>query len=456
YDNDRHAGIFKTTAHNRQVEGVYHFGKDHEEAPCMCQQNMDEVKVGRASLAKYEEISTMLHSEKEDEQVKENPSYDIENYISVFRSLPISFPYLCHHGQLVEKNEPMSSFMFYSIMGGHHGQHSAHNTDLVLGVLWLHSLGKFTQDYQIIELRLKLDGQEVMLPSMTHEIPQVDRAKRRGRTSERRQDIWATHNEALRGSAPIKVEVKFINFVFEIEWDGCYLVIPNVIMQLGFGGMIGSNKRLDWWLLKHVAINVCTIVIDIPNLPNILFSATQKRTAMRRDSFRSLRAFSFKNDSFVGPTTLNPQCSSTLVDMDGTKNKDATLRHGLVCQDVDYLLISWFMIEITSVWKDFHTAEYTKEEVVTVVFEVEDEGRFNEGRGSGCLSLFGQKILQLTDTGSRLWEYYNMFLHLGMMAFGHESLQLFEGKQFREGRTMIELMDVAKWNELTLWDVEQN
>ncbi|KAH9295825.1 hypothetical protein KI387_039413 [Taxus chinensis] len=199
YDNDQLAGIFKTTAHKRQVEGVHDFGKDHEEAPCTCQQNMDEVKVGRASLVEYEEISTMLHSAKEDEQVEDNPRYDIENYISVFWSLPMSLPYLCHHGQLVEKNEPMSSLMLHSIMGGHHGQHSGHgdkvkntlsgdfyvncneDTDLVLGVPWLHSLGKFTQDYQIMELRLKLDGQEVVLPSMTHGIPQVATAKRRGR-----------------------------------------------------------------------------------------------------------------------------------------------------------------------------------------------------------------------------------------------------------------------------------
>ncbi|KAH9291326.1 hypothetical protein KI387_043484, partial [Taxus chinensis] len=125
-------------------------------------------------------------------------------------------------------------------------------TDLVLGVPWLHSLGKFTQDYQTMELKLKLDDQEVVLPSMTHGIPQVATAKRRGRTSGRRQDIWATHNETLGGSAPIKVEVKFMNFVFKIERDGCYLVVPSIITQLGFGGMIGSSRSLDLWDFKHV------------------------------------------------------------------------------------------------------------------------------------------------------------------------------------------------------------
>ncbi|KAH9297663.1 hypothetical protein KI387_029345, partial [Taxus chinensis] len=123
---------------------------------------------------------------------------------------------LCRHGQLVEKNEPVSSLMLHSVMSGHHGQHSGHgnkvkNTlrgdfyvncnedkDLVLGVPWLHSLGNFTQDHQIIESRLKLDGQEVVLPSMTHGIPQVATTKRRGRTFGRRQYIWATHNENMR------------------------------------------------------------------------------------------------------------------------------------------------------------------------------------------------------------------------------------------------------------------
>ncbi|KAH9293633.1 hypothetical protein KI387_041163 [Taxus chinensis] len=132
----------------------------------------------------------------------------------------------------------------------------------------------------------------------------------------------------------------------------------------------------------------------------------------------------------------NMECSSTLIDKDGTKNEDATLGHGLACQAADYLLISCFMTEITAVWKAFYTAEYAKE-VVIVVLEVEDEGDFNEERGNGCQSLFGQKLFHLTGTGSRLWECYNMFLHLGMMALGHESLQLLEGKQFQEGRTVM-------------------
>ncbi|KAH9291278.1 hypothetical protein KI387_043533, partial [Taxus chinensis] len=79
----------------------------------------------------------------------------------------------------------------------------------------------------------------------------------------------------------------------------------------------------------------------------------------------------------------NMECSSTLVDKDGTKNEDATLGHGLACQVADYLLISFFMTEITAVWKVFYTTEHAKEEVVTAIFEVEDEGDFNEERGSG-------------------------------------------------------------------------
>ncbi|KAH9311937.1 hypothetical protein KI387_026972, partial [Taxus chinensis] len=68
-------------------------------------------------------------------------------------------------------------------------------TNLVLGVPWLHSSGKFIQDYQTVELRFKLDDQEVVLLSMTNRIPQVATTTKSGGTSGRRQDIWETHNE---------------------------------------------------------------------------------------------------------------------------------------------------------------------------------------------------------------------------------------------------------------------
>ncbi|KAH9292183.1 hypothetical protein KI387_042630 [Taxus chinensis] len=624
-ENTQLAGIFKTAAHKRQVDGVHDFGKNHEEAPCMCQQNMDEVKVGRASLVEYEEISTKLHSAKEDEQVEDNPRYDSENHISVFWSPPMSLPYLCHHGQLVEKNEPMSSLMLHSIIGGHHGQHSGNgdkvkntlsgkgyidplsykkdevlngfhvtmasecfisciwlernfmrnhmefvvhsnslvkdemlqdgliipctkrfqqlkltlgkhmvsgdfyvncneDTDLVLGVPWLHSLGKFTQDYQTMELRFKLDGQEVVLPSMTNGIPQVATAKR-GRTSRRRQDIWATHNEvkptilfskqqscykdfeflidkqALGGSAPIEVEVEFMNFVFEIERDGCYLVVPSIVTQLDLerheemilGALVSFNVFVlcvGTRIKKKEQLNLLStraygeeygtaaededaimedgkfviakgFILHRNRVPPILGlgvkhkgfeeGTTQPRTAGRGqprppfgqprrplqqgnyrcltlDQFCMMLKFAFPSLSLseecnqeLGNEVLstpsekgsvfmaamsqtaiidavviisssphlisvafvfgNMECSSTLVDKDGMKNEDATLGHGLACQAADYSSISCSMTEITTIWKAFYIAEYAKEEVVTVVFEVEDEEDFNEERG---------------------------------------------------------------------------
>lgn len=37
------------------------------------------------------------------------------------------------------------------------------DTDVVLGVQWLHSLGEYTIDYQTMELKFKHDGKEVVL-----------------------------------------------------------------------------------------------------------------------------------------------------------------------------------------------------------------------------------------------------------------------------------------------------
>ncbi|KAH9330836.1 hypothetical protein KI387_002944, partial [Taxus chinensis] len=49
------AGIFKTTINKKQVDGVHDFDENHGDAPCMCQKNMDGVKVERAPLVEYEE-----------------------------------------------------------------------------------------------------------------------------------------------------------------------------------------------------------------------------------------------------------------------------------------------------------------------------------------------------------------------------------------------------------------
>ncbi|KAH9307389.1 hypothetical protein KI387_035300, partial [Taxus chinensis] len=59
---------------------------------------------------------------------------------------------------------------------------------------------------------------------------------------------------------------------------------------------------------------------------------------------------------------------------------------GITSQD-DYLSISCFMMETTSVCRDFGTTEYEKKVDVNVVFEVEDEEEFNEKRSSRGLSL---------------------------------------------------------------------
>ncbi|KAH9330062.1 hypothetical protein KI387_002170, partial [Taxus chinensis] len=52
HDDSQLAGLFITEAPSSQVEGFYGFGKNHNEAPCMCQQSMDEVKVGKLRTAK--------------------------------------------------------------------------------------------------------------------------------------------------------------------------------------------------------------------------------------------------------------------------------------------------------------------------------------------------------------------------------------------------------------------
>ncbi|KAH9313807.1 hypothetical protein KI387_022434 [Taxus chinensis] len=66
----------------------------------------------------------------------------------------------------------------------------------------------------------------------------------------------------------------------------------------------------------------------------------------------------------------NMECSSTLVDKDGTKNEDAALGHGLACHVVDYSSTSCSMTEIITVWKAFCTTEYAKRSAANAIFEV--------------------------------------------------------------------------------------
>lgn len=54
------------------------------------------------------------------------------------------------------------------------------DTDMVLGVQWLHSLGEYTTNYQTMELKFKHEGKEVVLKGLSRNGPMVVSAKRMG------------------------------------------------------------------------------------------------------------------------------------------------------------------------------------------------------------------------------------------------------------------------------------
>ncbi|KAH9329812.1 hypothetical protein KI387_001920 [Taxus chinensis] len=265
HDNSQLAGLLMTTALKSQVESIHDLGKNHKEAPCICQQSMDEVEV-----------------EKEDGQAEDSRRYDIGNHISVFWSPPMSLPYLCHHGQHRGNDDKVKStqsgkefidplsYKEGEVFNGFHvtmagecfiscrwlERNSMRNlmelvvhsnflvkdemlqdglivpcttrflplkltlekpivshdfyvvgmesTDLTFEIQWLHPFGEFTQNYQARELRFKLGDQKVVLQGMTSGDTQVATAKRMEIITRRRQDLWVTFGKIIATLSVLK------------------------------------------------------------------------------------------------------------------------------------------------------------------------------------------------------------------------------------------------------------
>ena len=86
-------------------------------------------------------------------------------------------------------------------------------TDLVLGVQWLHSIGGYYMNHQTMEFKFHSNGKEVLLRGLSNGAPKVVSAKRMERTFRRGQVAWAAGVIIHPTSSPKNQG----NFHFEIQ-----------------------------------------------------------------------------------------------------------------------------------------------------------------------------------------------------------------------------------------------